>query len=119
YARFNEEWTDIYPSNIASKIGPLFYAYALANFTAPSLANRHSINLGMGISPAEKWSVSLDTYWVDELGGSGNTLGYDVNLGIEYKHTEDLTFGLIGGKVFGGDYDIKAWQILGYTKVAF
>ncbi|MCM8803580.1 MAG: hypothetical protein NC827_09820, partial [Candidatus Omnitrophica bacterium] len=117
YARFSDEWTDIYPSNIASRVGPTLYASgnALNNST---LRNLNTVNLGVGISPAEKWAVSLDTYWVDRI-GANNTLGYDVNLGIEYKHTEDLTFGLTGGKVFAGDLDKKPWQILSYAKIAF
>ncbi len=113
YARSSDEWTEIYPSNIASRVGPTFYALGVA-----SLANANSLNLGVGITPAEKWTLSLDTYWVDEI-GANNTLGYDVNLGVEYKHTEDLTIGIKAGKIFGGDFDIKTWQILGYTKVAF
>ena len=123
-----ENWISVFPSNIASRIGPILYAYDIASTMYDNtgyfvgIGNAHAFNLGFGITPAEKWSFAVDGYWVKSLVG-GNNYGYEVDATIEYKFTEDLTFGITGGGIFGGNVFGgnlgRPWQILGYAKVAF
>ena len=119
YARYSEDWKLVYPSNIGSRIGPILYAYNETEFVGAQF-----INLGFGISPTEKLAISLDGYWgrflVPYIGTEKN-IGFEVDLGIDWKYSEDLTFGLMGGMLFGDkDYfDENPWQIIGCVKVAF
>jgi len=124
YARYSEDWTLVYPSNIGSRIGPILYAYDAYNYGLVEYGNAQFINLGFGISPTEKLAISLDGYWgrflVPYIGTEKN-IGFEVDLGIDWKYSEDLTFGLMGGMLFGDkDYfDENPWQIIGCVKVAF
>jgi len=123
YARYSEDCTLVYPSNIGSRIGPILYAYD-ANYGLVENGNAQFINLGFGISPTEKLAISLDGYWGRFLKpyiGTEKNIGYEVDLGIDWKYSEDLTFGLMGGMLFGDkDYfDENPWQTIGYVKVTF
>ncbi|MCM8818234.1 MAG: alginate export family protein [Candidatus Omnitrophica bacterium] len=125
-----ENWIPVFPSNTASRIGPILFAYdaALTRYTngaypyGVGIGNAQAFNLGFGITPAEKWSLAVDGYWVKSLVGDNN-YGYEVDATIEYKFTEDLTFGVTGGSIFGGNVFGgnlgRPWQVLGYAKVAF
>jgi len=125
YARYSEDWTLVYPSNIGSRIGPILYAYDAYTYGLVENGNAQFINLGFGISPTEKLAISLDGYWGRFLKpyiGTEKNIGYEVDLGIDWKYSEDLTFGLMGGMLFGeDDYfgDKDPWQIIGCVKVAF
>jgi len=122
YARYSEDWTLVYPSDIGSRIGPILYAYNETEFVGAQF-----INLGFGISPTEKLAISLDGYWGRTLSGTEKNIGYEVDLGIDWKYSEDLTFGLMGGMLFGNNAfgnntyfgDRDPWQIIGCVKVAF
>jgi opacity protein-like surface antigen len=125
YARYSEDWTLVYPSNIGSRIGPILYAYDAYTYGLVENGNAQFINLGFGISPTEKLAISLDGYWgrfLEPYIGTEKNIGYEVDLGIDWKYSEDLTFGLMGGMLFGeDDYfgDKDPWQIIGCVKVAF
>jgi len=121
----NEEWQMVYPSNIGSRIGPLFYAYDAWNIGIGE-TNLQILNLGLSLKPVEKLSICLHGYLLktDEKVSGYDDIGTEISLGIEYKHTEDLTFGLSLGKILaddliennGGD---DAWQAVASMKVAF
>ncbi|MCM8806742.1 MAG: hypothetical protein NC926_02110, partial [Candidatus Omnitrophica bacterium] len=120
-----ENWFSVFPSNVGSRIGPLFYAFDAYNFNGAFAngGNLQVINLGFGLNPTEKLGITLDAYWIDQLIGDYE-FGYEVDLGFEYKYTEDLTFGVKGGKIFGGNVfgeviSSKPWQVLTYAKIAF
>ncbi|MCM8771777.1 MAG: alginate export family protein [Candidatus Omnitrophica bacterium] len=120
-----ENWISVFPSNVGSRIGPLFYAFDAYSSDGlyANMGNLQVINLGFGLNPTEKLGITLDAYWIDQLIGD-NEFGYEVDLGFEYKYTEDLTFGVKGGKIFGGNYfgevtPSKPWQVLTYAKIAF
>ncbi len=125
-----ENWLPVFPGNIGSSIGPLLYAYDAFQTGGAIVGGGDAqvFNLGFGFSPAEKWSVCLDGYWVTPVVGAWAPLdatdyGIDTELTIEYKHTEDLTFGMQAGTIWGGDLFGgslgRPWQILGYMKVSF
>jgi hypothetical protein len=132
YARYSEDWTLVYPSDIGSRIGPILYAYTGTKGVSNSSRilgddfGAQFINLGFGISPTEKLAISLDGYWGRTLvpyNGTEKNIGYEVDLGIDWKYSEDLTFGLMGGMLFGNNAysfgDKDPWQIIGCVKVAF
>ena len=125
----NDDWQMVFPSNIASRIGPVYYAVDSQN-TITRESNLQVINFGLDLQPVEKVKLSLDGYWLqaDEDIGSTNEddIGYEVDLGINYQYTEDLSFGFTGGMLFTGDLfdtsgydDDNPWQIIASMKVAF
>ena len=116
YARFTEDYEDVYPSNIDSRIGPVLYATGLYG-----QKDLQSVNLGFGFSPIEKVGISIDGYWGRVISDKQN-LGIEVDLGVDWKYTEDLTLGVTGGKIFGRTGTLVAndpWQVIVYGKVAF
>jgi len=130
----NDDWQMVYPSNIASRIGPVYYAFSAANhpdYDYLKESNLQVINLGFDLQPVEKVKLSLDGYWLKGDENIGETkeddIGYEVDLGINYQYTEDLSFGLTGGMLFTGDLfdkdklgdDDNPWQLIASMKVAF
>ena len=130
----NEGWEMVYPSNIGLRIGPLFYAYDAWNSSVSgnpvigAETNLKVLNVGVSLKPVEKLSISIDGYLIklDEKNADGyDDVGTEINLGIEYKYTEDLTFGLSLGKILADDVIEKtaggddAWQAVASMKVAF
>jgi len=118
YSRFMPNWASegIFPSNIGSRIGPILYGNEIMEW------DLHAFNLGIGFQPAEKWSIGLNGYYVKGLGGGnlGSDDSYEADLTIDYKYTEDLTFGVTGGSIVSGSlFSPKPWQILGYAKISF
>jgi len=116
YARFTDDYADIYPSNICSRIGRVLYGTGLYGQN-----DLQSVNLGFGFSPTEKVGISIDGYWGRVISAKQN-LGIEVDLGIDWKYTEDLTLGVTGGKIFGRTGTPVAndpWQVIVYGKVAF
>jgi hypothetical protein len=126
-------WQMVFPSNIGSRIGPLFYAYDAWN---PELQNGESnlkvLNIGFSLKPVEKLTLCIDGYWLktDEktpiTGGTSDEIGKEIDLGIEYKYSEDLVFGLSLGKILADDviekHDPKgkdAYQAIASMKVSF
>jgi len=128
----HKDWQMVFPSNIGSRIGPLFYAYDACNGIIGEESNLKVLNIGFSLKPVEKLTLSLDGYWLktDEKvsisGGTSDKIGKEIDLGIEYKHTEDLVFGLSLGKIFADDVIEKhdpegkdAWQAIASMKVSF
>ncbi|MCD6221589.1 alginate export family protein [bacterium] len=126
-----DNWQMVFPSNIASRIGPVYYAFS-ANNTASltTESNLQVINLGFDLQPVEKVKLSLDGYWLkgdEDIKNNEDDIGYEVDLGINYQYTEDLSFGLTGGMLFTGDLfdkknlddDDNPWQVIASMKVAF
>ncbi|MCX7917528.1 MAG: alginate export family protein, partial [bacterium] len=94
-----EGWQLVFPANIGSRIGPILYAKKIQE------ENLQTLNLGFSFKPVEKVSVSIDAYWdrfLQPVLGTKN-IGWEVDLGIDWAITEDLTLGISGGKIFGGD----------------
>ena len=125
-----DDWQMVFPSNIGSRIGPVYYAVSANNDGLTKESNLQVINLGLDIQPVEKVKLSLDGYWLkgDEDIGCTNEddIGYEVDLGVNYQYTEDLSFGLTGGMLFTGDLfdtsgydDDNPWQLIASMKVAF
>ena len=135
----HKDWQMVFPSNIGSRIGPLFYAYSgwnsqyvHNNFNIEvSESNLKVLNLGFSLKPVEKLTLSLDGYWLktDEKVAVGansyDEIGKEIDLGIEYKYSEDLVFGLSLGKILADDLIEKglggddAYQVIASMKVSF
>ncbi|MCM8829643.1 MAG: alginate export family protein [Candidatus Omnitrophica bacterium] len=119
-------WLSYFPSNVASRIGPV-----TSVVLGYDESNLQVINVGGGISPVEKVSVSLDWFnvnFVDEdvPGVSEKAIGNEISAALAYKYTEDLTFGLQYGILLlsdgGEDYlgwDDDPWQLIASMKVVF
>lgn len=118
-------WVLVAPSNSGLRVGPLLYAYGAYNGLPPYFGFS-IINLGFSIKPVEKVKVALDGYLqkTDEKVFGYDKIAKEIDLSIEYKHTEDLTFGLTLGKLLaddiieyiGGD---DAWQAIASMKISF
>ncbi|MCM8815846.1 MAG: hypothetical protein NC931_07725, partial [Candidatus Omnitrophica bacterium] len=78
----------------------------------------------------EKVGLTLDWYnlTAKETGaGIDDSVGNEIDLGITYKYSEDLSFGLDLGYFMAGDYvedtftnqDKNAWQAIVTMSVAF
>jgi len=124
----HDEWWMVFPSNIGSRIGPVYYAVdSLNGLTGES--NLRVINLGVDLQPVEKVKLSLDGYWLkgdENIMNNEDDIGYEVDLGVDYQYTEDLSFGLNVGMLFTGDLfdtagfdDDNPWQMIASMKVAF
>ncbi len=125
----NDAWQMVFPSNIGSRIGPVYYAVDSLNLITGE-SNLQVINLGLDIQPVEKVKLSLDGYWLkgdeDIPGTNEDDIGYEVDLGVNYQYTEDLSFGFNAGMLFTGDLfdtsgydDDNPWQLIASMKVAF
>lgn len=125
-----DAWIPVFPSNMGSRIGPLFYAYVgynapwmLATWDNPGLS---IINAGVSFKPVEKVKVSLDGYLInlEEKLGNYDDVGLEIDLNLDYQLTEDVTVGLTLGTLnaddvieyFGGD---DTWQAILSMKVSF
>jgi hypothetical protein len=131
----NQGWQMVFPSNIGSRIGPLFYAYSAWNSKDVydnydielGESNLKVLNIGFSLKPVEKLTLSLDGYWLktDEKVEGYDEIGKEIDLGIEYKYSEDLVFGLSLGKILADDLIEKevggddAWQAIASMKVSF
>jgi len=127
----HKDWQMVFPSNIGSRIGPLFYAYSAWNYDKKNIkleeSNLKVLNLGFSLKPVEKLTLSLDGYWLktDEKIAGYDDVGKEIDLGIEYKYSEDLVFGLSLGKILADDVIEKglngddAYQVIASMKVSF
>jgi len=134
-------WVPVYPSNIADRVGKIAYAalfqggegvLTAVNNIADAGSGLQVINLGFGLQPVEKLTLSLDWYNLklnEVAAGKKKTLGNEVDLGINYACTEDLSFGLDIGYLMKGKYikdatgitpnSANAWQAIASMMVAF
>lgn len=121
-----KNWVPVFPSNIGSRIGPLFYAYDAVNGITNGESNLSVINLGFSIKPVEKVKVALDGYLQKLDEGTPDDIAKEIDLSVEYKHTEDLTIGLTLGKLLAEDVienaprnGKDAWQAIVSMKISF
>jgi len=122
----NSEWTTLFPSNVANRIGAINYVLATMN---NQLTNAQVINIGGGIRPVEKIGLSLDWFNVKlredaSWAGTEDEIGNEIDAAIVYDYTEDLSFGLQYGILLAGDaldtiYDDDPWQLIASMKLAF
>ncbi|HOV21924.1 MAG TPA: alginate export family protein [bacterium] len=130
----NEGWRMVFPSNIGSRMGQVWYALTSdPNNRGRGIreSNLQAINLGFGLQPVEKVKLALDAYWLkgaEDIVGTEDDIGTEIDLGIEYQYTEDLSFGLSYGMLLTGDLfdtvqfgrdDDNPWQLLATMKLAF
>ncbi len=121
-----EDWMMIFPSNIASRIGPVWYAYDALNSVIGGETNLSVINAGISFTPVEKLKIGIDGYFItaaEEIAGEDD-IGTEVDLNIEYAYTEDLTFGLSVGFLTADDLIETAsgddcWQAIASMKLTF
>ncbi|MCM8822632.1 MAG: alginate export family protein [Candidatus Omnitrophica bacterium] len=129
-----KQWVPVFPSNIASRVGKIAYPAIFSGgegaFDLGSGSGVRVIKLGLGLQPAEKVGLTLDWYnlTAKETGaGIDDSVGNEIDLGITYKYSEDLSFGLDLGYFMAGDYvedtftnqDKNAWQAIVTMSVAF
>jgi hypothetical protein len=124
----NTEWITFFPSNDASRLGPLTYALILDRWGPDRLANKQVINVGGSVRPVEKICIGFDWFNIklreefsDETG-----FGNEIDASVTYNYTEDLSFGLQYGLLMRGDFltdglgwDNDPWQLIASAKLAF
>lgn len=128
-------WQTVFPSDTASRIGAIAYP-ALTGMRLGE-SNMQVIKLGFGLQPTEKLGLGLNVFNlrnVERLGpGVSKSLGNEIDLGLTYAYTEDLSFGLdLGYFLKGGAIKDRvqnltgtrsdaenAWQAIASMSVAF
>ena len=142
YADFSGEknankygWQPVAPSNIASRVGKIAYPALFRNgegsFDIGSGSGVRVLKLGLGLQPTEKVGVNLDWFNLtakETNPGVSDSVGNEIDLGITYAYSEDLSFGLDLGYFVKGNYiknsnpgvEVKSpWQAIATMKVAF
>jgi len=142
YADFSGEknankygWQPVAPSNIASRVGKIAYPALFKNgegsFDIGTGNGVRVLKLGLGLQPTEKVGVNLDWFHLtakETAPGISDSVGNEIDLGITYAYSEDLSFGLDLGYFLKGNYiknsnpgvEVKSpWQAIGTMKVAF
>jgi len=138
-----KHWKPVYPSNIADRVGKIAYAALFSGGAGPEPdisgttgSGLQVINLGFGLQPVEKLTLSLDWYNLKlnkvATAGKKKALGNEIDLGVNYAYTEDLTFGLDIGYLMKGKAiknaikgttppgePASAWQAIVSMAVAF
>lgn len=130
-----KNWVPVFPSNIASRVGKIAYAAIFPGgegaFGFGPASGVKVFKLGFGIQPVEKIALSLNWFNLkanEKPAGFKDSVGNEIDLGINYAYSEDLSFGLDLGYFMQGDYiedvvgsafDEHAWQAVASMKVAF
>ena len=128
-------WVPVFPSNIASRVGKIAYPALFSNgegsFDIGSGSGVRVLKLGLGLQPTEKVGVNLDWFNLtakETASGVSDSVGNEIDLGITYAYSEDLSFGLDLGYLIKGNYiedtvgknnDKSPWQAIATMKVAF
>lgn len=134
-----DAWIPMYPSDTASRIGKIAYAAlfpaneGLALGVIPT--GLQTIKLGFGMQPTEKIGLTLDIFNLraNEVPAGapvGKAIGNEIDLGVSYKYTEDVTLGLDLGYFMSSDAiddtatllgvsSENAWQAVASLKLAF
>jgi len=130
-------WVPVFPSNVASRVGKIGYAALFPAGEGLGLgllglgstgSGVGAINVGFGIQPTEKIGLSLDLFNLRYLESpTSKTIGNEIDLGISYAYSEDVSLGLEVGYFLTGDNientlggnDENAWQAIATVKVAF
>lgn len=130
-----DAWVPVFPSNIASRVGKIAYAAIFPGgegaFGIGPASGVKVFKLGFGIKPTEKLALSLDWFNLkanEKPAAFKDSVGSEIDLGVNYAYSEDLSFGLDLGYFMQGDYiqdvvgatvDEHAWQAVASMKVAF
>jgi len=81
---------------------------SIINTAAGSLANMNVINVGVDFMPeiASKFSVALDGYSFarNATAQADSDLATEIDLGLKYKQSENITLGLAVGRLWAGNY---------------
>jgi len=128
-------WQPVAPSNIASRVGKIAYPALFSNgegsFVIGTGSGVRVLKLGLGLQPTEKVGVNLDWFNLtakETASGVSDSVGNEIDLGITYAYSEDLSFGLDLGYFLKGNYiedevgrnnDKSPWQAIATMKVAF
>ncbi len=123
-----ELWEPLFTDQVRGEIAKVTFNGANAGNTS----NCHIVGGSLGVKPIEKLLVKLDYYhtWLDEKLAETATrsdktgLADEVDLGLAYNYTEDVTFGLLGAVLvpsnsFKGNADDTAYETIGSVKVNF
>jgi len=107
----NNTWTPIFPDGSADRIGAIGYAVFGA---APGIGNPGGlqvIKVNGSIQPTEKLNLSLawfNSNLATKVSGVApmdkKDLGNEIDLGITYTYSEDVTMGLLLGYYVRGDF---------------
>lgn len=130
-----KQWVPVFPSNIASRVGKIAYPALFAGGEGALVLGGGSgvrtLKLGLALQPTEKVGLTLDWFNLtakETPTGVDDSVGNEIDLGITYQYSEDLSFGLDLGYFMTGDYiedtvgagnDKNAWQAIATMKVAF
>lgn len=137
-----KSWIPVFPANIADRVGkiayPALFAAGEGNVVGvPSGLTQlgsglQSIKACFGLEPMEKLDMGLDVFFLRTneaaAAGTSKTLGTEIDLGLKYAYTEDLSLGFDLGYLMRGGYikdnlaptDTKnAWQAIASVNVAF
>jgi hypothetical protein len=121
-------WEPLFTDQVRGEIAKVAFNGANAGNTS----NCHIIGAGLGVKPIEKLLVKLDYYHslldekVTETATRANKTGLadEVDLGLTYNYTDDVTFGLLGailvpGNSYKSTADDTAYETLGSVRVNF
>ncbi|MCM8816364.1 MAG: alginate export family protein [Candidatus Omnitrophica bacterium] len=130
-----KQWVPVFPSNIASRVGKIAYPALFSDgegaFDIGGGSGVRVLKLGLGLQPAEKIGLSLDWFNLtakETPAGVKDSVGNEIDLGMTYQYSEDLSFGLDLGYFITGKYientvgntnDKNAWQAIATMRVAF
>jgi len=130
-------WVPVFPSNIASRVGKIAYPALFSNgegsFDIGTGSGVRALKLGLGLQPTEKVGLTLDWFNLTAKETAANisdSVGNEIDLGVNYAYSEDLSLGLDLGYFITGKYiedtptvgkanDKNAWQAIATMKVAF
>ena len=112
----NNTWTPIFPDGMADRIGAIGYALVgpapgvLPVVGIPILGGLQVIKVNGSIQPTEKLNISLawfNSNLVTKMTGVApldkTDLGNEIDLGLTYAYSEDVTMGLLLGYFMRGD----------------
>jgi hypothetical protein len=121
-------WQPMYPSDLSSQFGAIgypavwtmLYGGSIYNgltptqYDSPYYPGIKIAKIGVGFQPLQKLGVFLNYYDLTldkKLAPGGNTsfagsdsVGNEVDLGLNYAYSEDVNFGLTVGQLYRGDY---------------
>jgi len=130
-------WVPVFPSNIASRVGkiayPALFSNGEGNYNIGTGSGVRALKLGLGLQPTEKVGLTLDWFNLtakETAAGIDDSVGNEIDLGVNYAYSEDLSLGLDLGYLIAGSYvedtvrkandkDKNAWQAIATMKVAF
>jgi len=107
----NNTWTPIFPDGSADRIGAIGYAVFGPAPGIGNLGGLQVIKVNGSIQPTEKLNLSLawfNSNLATKVSGVApmdkKDLGNEIDLGITYAYSEDVTMGLLMGYYVRGDF---------------